>query len=491
MDSLDCNSPRQDALLADWQLVLHRRADEAAILNDDGRALRTIAQIEEDAVAFATQFAKLNLIQGNILLFLAANDPAWPGVLLAALRTGVTLMPAEPDFRCADDIDWLETMGVAAIAKLDDSQFSLQRTNILPCQWEGDVPAMLKLTSGTTGKPRAVRFTSMQLWHDGDRILHDMALLPGDRNLAAIAFAHSYGLGNLVLPLLMQGIALVLVPNPLPHTLAHACTSGAATVFAGVPLMFRALAQSPGIKNLGSLRLCISAGAPLDSEVAKEFEARYKLAIHPFYGSSECGGISYDSASDCGTVTGRVGSVMRHNTLTLQPVEGDLANCQIAGPGVGDAYHPSQPGDEEVLHGGVFCPADLVEFIDGALHLRGRRDDLINRAGRKIHPAEVETALLRAGCAKEAVVFGVKNGSREPLIVAAVVGAILEDQLIRRHCAASLPAWMLPERIWRVESIPANSRGKTSRKLLAALWLDTFTNKSTINISTCKNKVFM
>src|SRR5262249_30238401 len=78
-----------------------------------------------------------------------------------------------------------------------------------------------KLTSGTTGSPRIIRCTADHLIADGRNIIRSMGFRPDDRNLALIPLGHSYGLGNLVVPLLLQGTSLVcaraFVPRQIPQ----------------------------------------------------------------------------------------------------------------------------------------------------------------------------------------------------------------------------------------------------------------------------------
>jgi len=74
----------------------------------------------------------------------------------------------------------------------------------------------LKITSATTGTPRAVAFTEEQLAADADNIVATMRLRPEWPNLGVISMAHSYVFSNLVRPLLVHGIPLTIVPSPLP-----------------------------------------------------------------------------------------------------------------------------------------------------------------------------------------------------------------------------------------------------------------------------------
>ena len=171
-----------------------------------------------------------------------------------------------------------------------------RNSNLIPLN-HSPLPAglrsdFLKLTSGTTAEPRAIRFTAAQLLADCDNVCDTMGLREDDRNYGAISFAHSYGFSNLITPLLCRGIPLVAASDVMPRALVDGLASSGATVFPGVPAIFRALAELPGAGN--AVRLCISAGAPLTKEVAGKFLENWGRKLHSFYGASECGGICYD-----------------------------------------------------------------------------------------------------------------------------------------------------------------------------------------------------
>src|SRR5271154_5586404 len=118
-----------------------------------------------------------------------------------------------------------------------------------------------KLTSATTGGARLVAFTAEQLAADAENIVATMGLRPDWPNLGVISLAHSYGFSNLVLPLLLQGIPLILAPAPLPEIIRRAAENESNLTLPAVPAMWRAWhAADAGPQNIP---LAISAGAPL------------------------------------------------------------------------------------------------------------------------------------------------------------------------------------------------------------------------------------
>ncbi len=315
----------------------------------------------------------------------------------------------------------------------------------------------LKTTSATTGAPRLVAFTASQLQADADNIVTSMGLRPDWPNLGVISMAHSYGFSNLVLPLLLHGIPLLLVPTPLPEVVRRAALEFPAVTLAAVPALWRAWHEAGAIPP--TVRLAISAGAPLPVGLEQAVFGKSGLKIHNFYGSTECGGIAYDDSDKPREEEGLAGRMIANVTLGVE-AEGCLA---VRGANVAETYWPEA---DVTLGGGRFQTRDLAELRDGKVLLRGRVGDSINVAGRKVSPDTIEQALLQHPAVRNCLAFGVPSGEADRFeqIVAAVeakspaTAGELRDFLLNR-----LPPWQVPRDWWFVDSLAANQRGKISR----------------------------
>ena len=93
---------------------------------------------------------------------------------------------------------------------------------------------------------------------------------------------------------------------------------------------------------------------------------------------------------------------------------------------------------------------------------------MINVAGKKVHPAEIEAEILRCEGVRAAIVFGRESERRNEEIAACVVAKGLSERELLAHCRARLSSWQVPRRIYFVEAIPVNERGKPA----GASWLD-------------------
>ncbi|HEX5760025.1 MAG TPA: fatty acid--CoA ligase family protein, partial [Thermoanaerobaculia bacterium] len=326
--------------------------------------------------------------------------------------------------------------------------------------------AVVKLTSGSTGAPRGIATPAEALLADDAALAATMGIRRGDRLLAAIPLSHSYGLSSLALPALVRGTPLVLADPGDPFGPFAAAARAGATVFPTVPAYLNALlgvSQPPPWPP--SLRLVLSAGAPLPPATARRFRETFGLPVHVFYGASECGGICYDRAGDAGE-RGTVGT----------PVEGvrvSLARgvVHVESPSVAAGYLPEPHAR---LAGGRFTTGDLAAWDGGELRLLGRVDGLINIKGRKVDPREVEGVLADLPGVAEVVVLALPLPGAEPVLRAVVAcrGDLAAEDVLA-WCRAHLAPHKVPRSLVLVPELPRTGRGKLDRAALLGPELET------------------
>ena len=324
----------------------------------------------------------------------------------------------------------------------------------------------LKTTSATTGASRLVAFTAAQLIADAENIVATMGLKPDWPNLGVVSLAHSYGFSNLVLPLLLHRIPLILAGSALPEAVRRAAALEPAITLAGVPALWSHWHEAEAIP--ANVRLAISAGAPLPLRLERTIFARRALKIHNFYGSSECGGIAYDSSSEPRLDGACAGAAL----LNVQVAVNSRGCLEVRGPAVGQTYWPTATNS---LSDGVFRTGDLAQIFDGNIYLRGRVSDQINIAGRKVAAETIENALTAHPRVRDCVAFGVPcaDAARGETIVACLaVDAGLSRDVLKQYLMEKLPAWQVPREWWFVDSLAANDRGKLSRAQWRKRYLD-------------------
>ena len=460
----------KDGLLERWETILARKGDAPAIFNTRGQINRTFRAIDEYARKFESKIDRF--AAGSVIAVQIGNHEDWPSILIACLRRGMIVLPLEQsisDQQRGAALKICNASGVVAAAVTGgrDLEVLPMGTSAATTHWRNDPPTLLKLTSGTTAAPRAIRFRSEQLLADCDQICDTMGISDADLNFGVIPISHSYGFSNLLTPLIARGVPLVLSQDRTPRAVLADIAKTDATVFPGMPLFYQAFCEMKNIPPLPKLRVCISAGAPLPIATAKKFRDKFALPIHSFYGASECGGICYDREAK-NEIEGFVGSPMKDVDLEMIEPGAETSQVRVRSAAVGDGYFPDV--DQEKLGNDVFVPDDLLARHGSGFKIVGRISDVINVAGKKVNPAEIEERLLHFPGVRQAVAFGRPAGAglRNEEVAACVVADVdLRENELMEFCRTALSGWQVPKRIFIVDSIPTNERGKIIRRELA------------------------
>ena len=452
----------KDVLLQRWEAILAQKGDEPAIFNTRGQVDRTFGGIDERARGFEPKIDKF--ADGSVIAVQIGNHEGAPSIFIACLRRGIVVLPLEQSM---SDQQRDAALKVCRVTGIIEKAGTVRLIDNERPNWRGKNPTLLKLTSGTTAAPRAIRFGSEQLLADCDQICDTMGISDVDLNFGVIPISHSYGFSNLLTPLIARGVPLVVSQDRTPRAVLADIAKTDATVFPGMPLLYQAFCEMKNIPPLPKLRVCISAGAPLPIATAKKFRDKFALPIHSFYGASECGGICYDREAK-NEIEGFVGSPMKDVDLEMIEPGAETSQVRVRSAAVGDGYFPDV--DEEKLGNGVFVPDDLLARHGSGFKIVGRISDVINVAGKKVNPAEIEERLLHFPGVRQAVAFGRPAGAglRNEEVAACVVANIdLRENELMEFCRTALSGWQVPKRIFIVDSIPTNERGKISRRELA------------------------
>ena len=452
----------KDVLLQRWEAILAQKGDEPAIFNTRGQVDRTFRGIDERARGFEPKIDKF--ADGSVIAVQIGNHEDSPSIFIACLRRGIVVLPLEQSI---SDQQRDAALKVCRVTGIIEKAGTVRLIDNERPNWRGKNPTLLKLTSGTTAAPRAIRFGSEQLLADCDQICDTMGISDVDLNFGVIPISHSYGFSNLLTPLIARGVPLVVSQDRTPRAVLADIAKTDATVFPGMPLFYQAFCEMENIPPLPKLRVCISAGAPLPIATAKKFREKFALPIHSFYDASECGGICYDREAK-NEIEGFVGAPMKDVDLEMIDPNAQSSQARVRSAAVGDGYFPD--ADEEKLGNGIFVPDDLLARHGSGFKIVGRVSDVINVAGKKVNPAEIEERLLHFPGVRQAVAFGRPAGAglRNEEVAACVVANVdLRENELMEFCRTALSAWQVPKRIFIVESIPTTERGKISRRELA------------------------
>src|SRR6266567_3436591 len=151
----------KDELSKRWQAILAQKRDAPAIFNSRGRLVFTFRGIDERARDFESKIESFDA--GSVVAIQIGNHEDWPSTLIACLRRGVVVLPLEQsitDQQCAAALKICGAAGIVAAAVSGGRPIEIlpMKTSAAPTHWGKHPPSFLKLTSGTTAAPRAIRF---------------------------------------------------------------------------------------------------------------------------------------------------------------------------------------------------------------------------------------------------------------------------------------------------------------------------------------------
>lgn len=492
---------RTSEIADSFAAVVRDRGDAPLLLAPSEHRICTARHLDAAARALAATFDRLGLADGHLVIASTGNVAALPALWLAALRCGLLVMPVDRSTPAAELAVLARRWDAAAIVLAEPGQvpeWADDHTLVREPLPEGLVafvraprPApgrhgdavVLKLTSGSTGAPRATQTEERHLVADVRHIVSTMGIGRDDRQLGMIPLSHSYGLSNLLLPLLWQGTPLLLRPQFVPTQAGPDIAAAGLTTFAGVPFMFEHLAAHQVLPRLDTLRLVVSAGARLDFATVEAFHRVTGLKVRSFYGSSETGGICFDDdpALDARVPVGRPMGETQVRLVADEDAPDGSGRVEVRGPNVIDRYAtPAVPDEAEVpldardgatLVDGTFLTGDYARLdADGRYVLTGRVSSFVNVAGRKVHPGEVEAALRSLPGVREAVALGIADPVRGQALGAVLqTDAAWDARTVREALSARLAPYKLPRAVLVVSALPLTDRGKVDRPALLRL----------------------
>jgi len=489
-------APKNDAFQNIVALLPSQHMERAAIVQDGVTMSRQDLQIA--AGNLRAFLADRSIGPGDKVAVAAGSEAEFCVALLGVLGVGAALVPMNPKSPPAEINRQLETINPRLVllstlaapmarraAEITSNVVAL--TEIPPVdplahppiasRQPGDL-ALLMLTSGTAGVPKAAMISQRNLnWTTHALgIGHSDGLKESDIALATLPTAHIFGL-LLILTALRQGSVLVFqtafdIESSLDLTRRHGVT-----VLNGAPPMWRGWADAVGSDDrLSSVRRGLSGAAALPEQTFDDIQARYGFALHEGYGMTEtCAVIS--SSLGHQPRRGSVGRVFDGLEMVLvddsgdvvQP--GDTGEIAVRGPNVFSGYwHDQEATDLTLSPDGWLWTGDAgIVDQDGWLWIVDRLKDVVNVSGFNVYPSEVEEIIATHPQIAAAVVSGAPHARRGETVVAHVRAAtdqsVNTDQVLG-WLRERLSHYKIPTEITVVADLPISPAGKVARRSL-------------------------
>jgi acyl-CoA synthetase (AMP-forming)/AMP-acid ligase II/thioesterase domain-containing protein/acyl carrier protein len=349
---------------------------------------------------------------------------------------------------------------------------------------ESDIALVLH-TSGTTSNPKVVPLTQRNVSLSACNIARSLGLQPTDRCLDPMPLYHVHGLIGGLLSSLSAGASAVCPTEFVATDFFDWLDEMAPTWYTAVPTIHQSvLARASSASHIIArrpLRFVRSCSSPLPEHVANELMSTFQCPVIEAYGMTEA---AHQLATTPVGEARRAGSVGKASGLQLAVMgeHGQLLPANTVGEIVAKG-HSLMRGYENNPHentsaflDGWFRTGDEGRLdADGYLYITGRIKELINRAGEKIAPREVEEVLLDHPAVAEAVAFAMPDPALGEVPAAVVVlrnGLWVDPSTLRELVALRLAPFKVPRLIEVVDQIPKGATGKPQRIQIAAAHRD-------------------
>ncbi|MFZ5893337.1 MAG: non-ribosomal peptide synthase/polyketide synthase [Myxococcota bacterium] len=422
-------------------------------------------------------------------------DPEYP-----AARTKHALTEARPKV-VLSATRWLDPLP-SSTATLwcfdrDEQELSVLSSHNLPHFFGPQNLAYCIYTSGSTGTPKGAVNTHAGLYNRLQWMQEAYALATRDRVLQKTPFSFDVSVWEFFWPL-MTGATLVVAPPGAhrdPAELAAIIRNEGITTLHFVPSMLKEFVRSGELESCTSVRRLLCSGEALPYDLEQEVLRRHPTRLYNLYGPTEasidvtawnCQKDELQGVVPIGLPIANTGIFILDSHLQPAPL-GALGELYISGIGLARGYvsrpdltaerfvpNPyAAPGER------LYRTGDLARYReDGTIEYAGRVDHQVKIRGNRIELGEIEARLHEHPRVQAAAASAISDATGETWLIAYVVShasegaACSSDDLrgvLRDHLKRSLPAFMVPEFVVVLESMPLNANGKLDRKALVGL----------------------
>lgn len=487
---------------------------------EGNRARLTFADIKEQSNRVANVLAGLGIRRGDPILLVLPRIPLWQSAYIGALKAGAMVIPCTSMLREKDLVYRANHSGAKAIiASVESATMvsdlrshcpSIEHYLIAGSSRSGWVglpeamqgasdrfatvktaatdPAICYYTSGTTREPKAVLHAHAYCYSHKFTGLNWLDLKPSDVHWTTSDTGWAKAAYGVLFGPWMNGVTVFMYNGRFePKKELELLQRYGITTFCAPPTEYRMLVKEDLSKyRLPKLRHCAAAGEPLNPEVIEVWRRHFGLTIADGYGQTE----TIIVACNMPGMEIRPGSMGRpfpgHD---VRIVDEDLNECktgeagQIAvrvkpdkPPSIMVEYWKNPEENSAVFRGDYYLTGDQAyRDADGYLWFVGRADDVINSAGYRIGPFEVESALLEHPAVMESAVVASPDPERGHIVKAFVrlkPGVAGNDALVRElqeHCKRVTAPYKYPREIEFVADLPKTVSGKIRRVELRKL----------------------
>ncbi|MBK6542048.1 MAG: acyl--CoA ligase [Flavobacteriales bacterium] len=445
------------------------------------RGTLTFQQVIDAAEQVADDLVSSGVKAGTGLGISDHNSAEFIIAMLAGLRCGAVVVPIASNLTTTERDALIEGVGLHALLCEGEGErsifigtrhFHLRRMHraeerIAPHIAEA---AFIRFTSGTTGTSKGVVLSHRTVIERVEAANKGLGLSEHDAVVWVLPMAYHFVVS--IMLYLYFGTAVILCADFTAQAIAHCAARFKGTLLYAAPTHIRLLVADRAVTSLGTLRSVISTSAGLPLGLCAQFKERFGLAVSQAFGIIEVGLpiINTERSDEAPEAVGH--ALPDHEVAILDDAlhplpDGSTGLLAVRGPGLFDGYLSPPVSRDQVLRQGWFLTGDLaVRTADGLVSIKGRRKSMINIAGNKVFPEDVEAVVNAHPQVQASRVFGGAHPLFGEIVEAEVVlapGAQLDPEDIVSFCRERLSAYKLPQRIHFVEALAMTATGKVKR----------------------------
>lgn len=345
---------------------------------------------------------------------------------------------------------------------------------ILPGVGPDDV-AIYLFSSGSTGRPKVVPRTHGEMLADFNGSASALGFRGDDIVLNLLPAQHAFGLTLSAIYMPLTGATSLLWQPNQPLMLARdnlmqTIAAEGVTLLPGVPFLFDLLNGASAPADLSRVRMAFSGAIALRKPTFDTFLERFGIPIRQALGTTETSVVSFNASDDPVSTWNSVGQVVGNNKVEIIPVEEStdpgVGELIISSPAVTKGYLNNPEANRTSFRNGAWVSGDLGR-VDayGNLHLTGRKKLIVDIAGLKVDPIEIEDVLAGHPAVAEAVVVGVPDSRTGEQRLKAVVVKKAEEtaEALVAYARERLSAHKVPYLVEFRDALPRSITGKLLR----------------------------
>lgn len=347
----------------------------------------------------------------------------------------------------------------------------------------------IQYTSGTTGFPKGVMLTHLNVVNNGKLVGDTMNLTENDRLCIPVPFFHCFGCVLGTMAAVTHSSTMVIAEQFEPKRVLQMVQDEKCTALHGVPTMFIAELNHPDFKSFdtSTLRTGIMAGSPCPIEVMKKVISEMGASeITIAYGQTESSPVITQTRAD-DDIEKRVATVGKPHAEVEVKIVDPVTNEEVAigmpgelctrGYHIMKGYYQNEEATKQAIdQDGWLHTGDIaVEDEDGYIAVTGRIKDMVIRGGENIYPREIEEFLYQHPSVQDVQVVGVPDPKYGEELMAWVIlkdGEQMRTDELRNYCKGKISHHKIPRYIEFTKEYPMTASGKIQKFKLRELAIE-------------------